>query len=288
MRMPRYKKPSYFPNKGVARHYSKAVLLSVLSAALLWSAAGGAQTSAQVPPPASQIRDQLIANFLSDQQALQGYVHSEHVITEKDGAREGHTLRVWYVNGREVSETTAFDQRPLTAEERASGHEAALKRAAEAAQRPPAKAGMLVFGGQEYPFSKLANDFVYGAPAVRTWNGRTIWVYPATPNPHAQGRSRQETLLLHTAGEVWVDAADLHVMRITIHLTAPVKYGFGVIATIHSAALNLTMDRHGPGQWLPQTTDFKVKATVLLLKTISRAKQSTYFDYHEAEAGHPG
>jgi len=269
--MPRYKKRFCSP--------SSCLVAPALLAALLGSAAGTVGAAAQSPPPAEQIKAQLIDNFLQDQQALQLYVHREHVTTEKDGAREGHTLRVWYVLGHEINKTIALDDRPISAGELAAGQESAVKHAAEAAQKPPAKTGMLVFSGHEYPFSKLANDFVYGPAAVRRWDGRTVWVYPASPNPHAESRSREEKLLLHTAGEVWVDAADLHIIRISMHLTSPVKYGFGVLATVRGANLNLVLERHSAGEWLPQEADFSVLATVLLVKTISRAKRTTYSDY---------
>ena len=269
--MPRYKKRFCSP--------SSCLVAPALLATLLASAGGACGAAAQGPPPAERIKAQLIDNFLQDQQALQGYIHREHVTIEKDGDREGHTLRVWYVHGHDINETIAHDDRPISAGELAAGQKSALKHAAEAAQKPPAPEGMLVFGGHAYPFSKLANDFVYGAAGIRTWNGRTVWVYPATPNPHAESRSREEKLLLHTAGEVWVDAGDLHIIRISMHLTSPVKYGFGVLATVHSAALNLVLDPGGAGEWLPQEADFNVQATVLLLKSISRAKRTTYSDY---------
>lgn len=231
------------------------------------------------PPPAEQIKANLIVNFQHDQEALLGYVHHEHVITMKDGERDARTLRVWYVNGHEVNETIALDDRQLSAEELSAEHARAMKRAEEAAQRPPAKTGVLVFGGHEYPFAKLANDFIYGPATVKTWNGRKVWVYPATPNPHAHGRDRAETLLLHTAGEVWVDAEDEHVIRVSVHLTSPVRYGFGVLATVHQAALDLLLQRHAPDEWFPAETDFSVEATVLFVKTITRAKHTTYADY---------
>lgn len=250
--------------------------------ALLPSAAAAQTPSLPAPPPAELIKAQLIANFQRDQQALQDYTHREHVVTLKDGERDARTLRVWYVHGREVSETIALDDRQLSAQEISAEHQRAMKRAQEAVRRPPAPTGVLVFEGHSYPFAKLADDFVYGPAAVKQWEGRTVWVYPATPNPRAQGRSRAETLLLHTAGEVWVDAGDLHVIRLSVHLTSPARYGLGVLATVHSAALDLLLERQAPGEWLPRETDFDLKATVLVFKDLTRAKRTAYSDYVRA------
>lgn len=239
-------------------------------------------TRAQTPPDALAIKSRLIANFKSDQLGLERFVHQEHVCTNKDGVRDARTLRVWYVNGREVSETIALDNRRLSPEEIAAEHARALERARQAGLRPSPPAGMIVFEGQSYSFEKLAGDYVYGPAETRTWQGRTVWVYPARPNPNAPSRSRAESLLLHSQGEIWVDAEDMHVIRVALHTTAPVHYGLGVLATIHRAELDLQLQREAPGLWLPAEADFSLDATVFLVKRLERSKTQTYSAYSEA------
>ncbi|HUX68385.1 MAG TPA: hypothetical protein VMV31_12935 [Terriglobales bacterium] len=246
--------------------------------------AGAAQAPAS-PPPAAAIEARLIAAFQNDQEALLHFQHLEHVVTGRDGAFDGRTLHVWYVHGHAVSETIALDHRALSPKEIAAEHQRALIRARDAAQRPPAPAGVVVFDGQRYPFAKLADDYLYRDPQRRVWRGREIWVYQAYPNPATASRSRAESLLLHSQGVVWVDAADLHVIRIELHTTSPVRYGLGVLATIHSAGLELDLERHSPGVWLPAHADFHLSATVLLVKSLLRSKQQTFSDYTPNGAG---
>src|SRR5690348_13223291 len=119
MRMLQYRKPSCFPSR---------LLLTAWALGL----AVAAQAPA-TPPPAERIKAKLIANFQRDQEALLGYVHHEHVVTIKDGERDARTLRVWYVNGHEVNETIALDDRQLSAEELSAEHARAMKRDEEAA-----------------------------------------------------------------------------------------------------------------------------------------------------------
>lgn len=244
----------------------------------------GAAAQFQAPPPAAAIKSRLIANFQQDQAALLDLVHREHVVVDKDGAVDGRTLRVWYVNGHEVSETVALDARELSPAELAAEHARALQRARDAARKPPAPTGLIQFENQSYSFARLADDYVYGPAHTIAWNGRTVWVYPATPNPAVPSRSRAESVLLHSSGEVWVDAADLHVIRISLHTTAPVRYLLGVLATIHTARLDLQMERRAPGFWVPSEADFSLHATVLMLRSLDRSKQQQFFRYHEAAA----
>ncbi|MGH9417367.1 MAG: hypothetical protein ACRD01_12140 [Terriglobales bacterium] len=245
---------------------------------------GGGAARAQTPPPATSIQDRLIAAFQRDQMALQQYVHREHVITIKDGARDARTLRVWYVEGREVEETIALDNRLLSPGELAAEHQRALQRARDAAARPPSPAGMLRFQGHAYPFARLANDYIYGDATTRTIGGRTIWVYQARPNPNAHPQSREEKLLLHTQGEVWVDAGDMHVVRIAVHTMGNVRYALGLVAVIHQANLELQLQRQKPDVWLPAKAGFSLRATILLVDTITRSKEQTYFDYQPDSA----
>lgn len=239
---------------------------------------------AQVPPAAESVKKQLIANFKADQAALEHFTHDEHVLTNKDGMHDGRTLHVWYVNGRAVSETIALDDRALSPGEISSEHQRALERARQAARRSAPPDGLIEFEGRTYSFEKLSGDYLYGPAEMRLWQGRTVWIYPARPNPEAPSRSRAESLLLHSQGEIWVDAEDLHVIRIALHTTAPVHYGLGVLATIHHAQLDLRLERQAPGVWLPEEADFSLDATVLMLRRLERSKCQTFSNYQEASS----
>jgi len=241
-----------------------------------------APAAAQAPPAAAEIQARLIAAFQQDQRALEGFTHREHVVAMKDGARDARTLQVWYVNGREVSETIALDDRVLSAAELDAERKRALIREHAAEQRQPPPTGVIEFAGRTYPFSRLADDYLYSDPVTRQWRGRTVWIYQARPNPAQPSRSREETLLLHSSGEVWVDVQDLHVIRVALHSTSPVRYGLGVLGTVHAAELTLQLERQQPGVWLPAEADFSLQATVLVLDHLRRSKQQTFSDYRPA------
>ncbi|MGH9488193.1 MAG: hypothetical protein ACRD04_11475 [Terriglobales bacterium] len=220
-----------------------------------------------------------MAAFQRDQQKLPRYSYREHVLTRKDNTRDGRTLEVWYVHGRPVNETIALDSRALNPGEIAAEHARFCQRMAAAAKRSPPPLGELEFAGHSYPFARLAHDYVYRNRRTIVWHGRTSWVYDAVPNPAVHARSREETLLLHSAGEVYVDAADEHLVRLALHSTSTVRYGLGVLADIHQASFAISLRRFAPRVWLPAQTDFHLRATVLLLGHIIRGKRQSFFDY---------
>ncbi len=239
----------------------------------------GAQGLPPAPPATPTLEQRLTEAFQRDQQVLLGYTHREHVITRKDREMDGRTLSVWYVRGRAVSETIALDSRTLNNEERSAEHARACERAAATAKRQPPVLGVMEFGGHSYPFARLAHDYRYTNPHTILWNGRATWVYDAVPNPEVHARSREEKLLLHSRGEVYVDAKDQHVVRMVIESTRPVRYLLGMLATIHHADFLLELERVQPGVWLPKEADFHLQATVLLFDHLTRSKVTSYYDY---------
>ena len=267
----------------IARRALTLSVAVVLSAAPALFAGTAPERHVDVAPPIESIRALLIRNFSNDQAAVLRYRHVEHVIEKKDGRITDKTQLVWYVNGHAVSEITGYNDQPLSPAQRAVEHRKAVDRAKQMARREAAPVGVIEVNHKQYPFAKLADDYIYGSGRVVQWQGRTVWIYPASPNPNAQNRSHEEEALLSSRGEIWVDAQDLHVVRIQIHTYEPVKYLLGVLATVHQAQLDLELQRYAPGVWLPETADFSLQATLLLFKNLTRSKTQIFSDYTPVE-----
>jgi hypothetical protein len=231
------------------------------------------------PPDPASIRATLITNFKRDQEAVIRYSHKEHVILVKNNVRDARTLLLFYINGHGVAETIALDNRQLSAAEIRAEHARAVIRAQAAAKLPPAPVGGLEFGGKTFTFSDLAADYLYSNPNVFVYDGRATWSYDLSPNPNAHSGSMEEQALLGSIGQIWIDAADRHVIRISLRTYKPVRYLGGFLATIHSGELDLLLKRHSPGEWLPQYYGFELDATIAFFKHIAESKQTTFSDY---------
>lgn len=262
-----------------ARRFFAVLIAMIVSTAPALFAGTAPGRNLNVAPPIESMRALLIRNFSQDQAAVLRFRHREHVIETKNGKVTDKTQLVWYVNGHAVSEITGYGNQPLSPAQQAVEHGKAMARAKQMASREPAPIGVIEVNHKQYPFAKLADDYVYGPGTVMQWQGRTVWVYPAEPNPNASDRSSEENVLLSSRGEIWVDAQDLHVVRIQIHNFEPVKYLLGVLATVHQAQLDLELQRYAPGVWLPETADFSFRATILLFKNLSSSKTQIFSDY---------
>ncbi|MGH9536262.1 MAG: hypothetical protein ACRD2E_15545, partial [Terriglobales bacterium] len=261
--------------------------LGLVGAGLLAAGAWGGVPSAPTPPSAVAIRPAVLRNFTADQAALRRYRYRERVILVKGGSRTDRTLSVYYVQGRSVAPEIALDGQPLGPRGRAAQQQAARERAAQLAHRPPPPLGVVDFRGHDYSFPRLAADFHYGPARVVIWHGRTTWVYPAWPNPNAPHPSSAEKVLLASRGTVWIDAKDLHLVRVQMHTFRPVRYLAGILATVHRATLDLQLQRVAPGVWLPARTAFRLRATLLLLKAFNESKVESYWAYHRGTGPGP-
>lgn len=243
---------------------------------------GSARPSPPSPPTARAIRPAVLRNFTADEAALWRYLHQERIILVKDGSRSDRTVHVFYVHGRAVAPAIAVGGKPLGPRALANQQRAAAERVAQLARRKPPPLGAVEFHGHSYSFKKLAEDFHYGPAKVLQWHGRTTWVYPAWPNPNVPHTTRAEQVLLASRGTVWIDAKDLHLVRVEMHTFRPVKYFAGILATVHHATLDLELQRIAAGVWLPRRIAFRLQATILLFKTFDEAKVETYWGYHRA------
>lgn len=259
-------------------------MIAALAALIFCAAPSPARPAAGSPPSAESIRAVAVRNFSADAENLWRYSHLETEVLTKNGRTTRRKLWVYYVNGHQVSITLAVNGHAVSGEQLAQERHDAQMRAADLRLRPPPPAGSLVFNGRAYPFAKLAGDYLYAPARVEQWRGRTTWIYPVTPNPNAPARSREEQVLLSSEGEVWVDAQDLHVVRISLHTFEPVKYFLGILATVHSAHLDLQLQRIAPGEWMPDRTDFAFDATILVFKRLRQSKLQTFTDFQPLPA----
>lgn len=248
--------------------------------ALLWLAgtrpALASPATAATPPPAAALRARLLRNFTADQSAEMRYRHVEHIVIDKNHRLEGRTVAIYYVHGHEVPEIIALDSRQLKPAELAGQRAAARKRAQFEGRQPRMPPGGLAFNHRYYSFARLAGDYLYGPASVRRWHGRLTWVYPARPNPAVRSRSKAEQILLSSRGSIWVDAHDLHICRIEVSTFQPVRYWLGFLATVHNAGIDLELQRHGRGLWLPAYAHFWVNATILLFKSFTETKTQSF------------
>lgn len=96
----------------------------------------------------------------------------------------------------------------------------------------------------------LPTAFTYQYAGAGT--GRTGWVQKFTfkPNPNFEPPDLETQALTAMAGEIWIDPAELRVVRLEGHLTRDIDFGWGVLGRLNKGGW-IIMDQSDVGnhQW---------------------------------------
>ena len=129
----------------------------------------------------------------------------------------------------------------------------------------------------------LLDRFQGTVAGVEEVEGEPAWVVTFEPRPgRLPERSRIEKALNRSTGRLYVAQHDYGVMRVEFELQEPVRYLWGLIATLRRAEGRLDFVRVEPGVWLPDTFDLEIDLRVffrtrnqqVVRKWVSRTRTS--------------
>lgn len=90
------------------------------------------------------------------------------------------------------------------------------------------------------------------------------------PNPNFQPPSREARVFHQLQGEIWVDATQRRLIRISGHLMADVKFAGGILGYLQRGGhFDAQQQEVSPGQWELTSLDVQMQGKALLMKTIS-------------------
>ena len=95
-------------------------------------------------------------------------------------------------------------------------------------------------------------------------DGESCWVLFFEPRPgKLSENSRMDKMLNRSIGHLYISQTDYGVVLIEFELDKPVKWLWGLIATLRHASGRLEFERIEPGVWLPKMFDLRVDLRVL-------------------------
>ena len=98
--------------------------------------------------------------------------------------------------------------------------------------------------------------------------GHRCWVIAFQPrSDKLPGSSRLDKALNRSAGHVYVTQSDYGVVRIDFELLRPVRYLWGIVASLRKATGQLEFERVDDGIWLPRSFDLYIDVRVLFRTT---------------------
>jgi len=104
---------------------------------------------------------------------------------------------------------------------------------------------------------------VVGEEPVR---GERCWVISFTPRDGKLPRNtRIDRALNQSSGELYVSQNDYGIMQINFRLLRPVRYIWGLVASLSLATGQLEFERVKPDIWLPNTYDMRIDLRVFFI-----------------------
>lgn len=248
-----------------------AAALLPLRARLLASVSGrnGAQALTQPEVTALLAR----ARMTSDPEALDGmtlqaneswtpYRSGDAVPT---GATYSETDKVEFYHAVAIEVQTTQDGHPLSAsaEARAQALANQVRHAIDRAWRGPQDSGQLVvIEDQVWRISQIEAEYAWSGREGPTVNGDPTDYLDFTPLAGRVAHSREEHLLLSTAGAIQVDTVDGQVLGGTFTSLHPVSFGAGLLARFSAYSGQFTMQPVGPC-WALHTLDARMRGREL-------------------------
>ena len=121
--------------------------------------------------------------------------------------------------------------------------------------------------------------------SAQTVNGTAIRI-GFEPNPHFSPPTLESRILTGIRGEIWIDPADLRVVRVEGHLFRQVDYGWGILGTLYpGGTITIEQVKTPECGWQLSRLTLNMTGKELMLKSLRVVVDETVTDYHRVPAG---
>ena len=152
------------------------------------------------------------------------------------------------------------DGQPLTDEEIRDEHEEREKFAKEVRKRARRGEEIETNDERDVRFDRdLFDRFQASVTGVEDIRGESAWVLSFEPRPgKLPEHTRMDKALNRSSGRLYIAQRDYGIMRIEFEMQEPMRYLWGLIATLKSAVGRIEFARVESDVWLPHTFDFEI------------------------------
>lgn len=236
--------------------------------------------------------DALVARALESQRrddaALAEYEHIEHTVSRGNGkdVPDKETLTRVIPTGADVVHVElARDGRPAdpaALEQDWRGVERILQiesRSDDPAAREDKERALRKKRERAEMVEAFGKAFVFHWVGRGTLSGRTVVQLSFDPKPGYRATTRFASLYSHARGNIWIEEATTHVVRIEAQLSTDVSFGAGVLAKVYRGGrFTFEQSEVAPGVWLPahSTYDFDGRKFLFGMAVHEQVDESDY------------
>jgi hypothetical protein len=215
-------------------------------------------------------REELVDRYTYDRLAVR------EELDERGRIKERHVRRyeVYFVKGRPVRRLVEEDGRPLRPDRQARED----RKARELAES--VRGGRSVSERPGMRLSAILARYDFRAKGRETIAGRPAIVLEFRPRPGARDLDR-DRLLRRVQGRIWVDEAEQEVVRAEMSNLAPLRFGWGLGASIASLATRIEFRKVDDAVWLPAEDETLASGRMLLFKKFRTRIRHTYTGYRQ-------
>lgn len=224
----------------------------------------------------------LVARQKRREEALNRYTYDvEQLFEELDAkgevrSRKVQRFEVFYVKGRPLRKLVAEDGRPLTKAEQ----EAEEKRVREKVD--DIAGGRVAFEDPSVRLSAVLERYDFRTVAREDLDGWPTLVLEFQARPGKRDLDG-DAVLRALAGRIWVDEAEVEVVRAEVRSTRDIKFALGIGASVTAVGLVLDFRKIEDGLWLPARVEAMAEARLLLLKGFRGRSTSIFSRYRRFE-----
>ena len=247
-----------------------------------------ATAAAETPPEIRAMVKKSLSGINREDDIKDSYLFRVHTDRREFDSNGKELSRKWWIVEREVIDGVLVgrvrerDGKPIPAEEHTRQEETIRKHvAAEKAkkatqnreERRPGKEDEAWI--QEFP---EALDYkIVGEESI---NGRPALVLDFVPRPGYRPTSLRGRFFEKARGRVWIDKAELEMVRTEAEIFDTISIGFGVAGKLYKGTtVRLVRRRVGNAVWLTEDQHFRFNARVMLVKTVNRQVAVKFTDF---------
>lgn len=124
----------------------------------------------------------------------------------------------------------------------------------------------------------LLHDFHFTLSGSRSTPWGKAWVIHATPASGVHLADREERMMAHFAGDLWIDAGGCHLMRLDLTVLDPITFGWVLGRIEPGSHLLLNFAPVESGDWFLRQFSLQAQGRILF-KHLDLRLRTDYFDY---------